>query len=71
MIATETGVTTITTESIGAEMGTAMTGEFIEIATTEDMDGTGVTIAETMATTGAGTDGGGFTGTAATGFTKS
>jgi hypothetical protein len=70
MIATETGVTTITTESIGTGTETATIGEFIETAMTEDMDGTGATIAETMATTGAGTDGGGFTGTAATGFTK-
>jgi hypothetical protein len=77
-IAIETAVTTTTIEFIVAEMGTATTAVFIgigmEIAIEDITTGTGETtdamIAETMATTGVGTDVAGFTGTAATGFTK-
>lgn len=64
MIATEIAVTTITTEFIGIGM---------EIAT-EGTTGTGEMTAAmteaTAATTGVGTGVAGFTGTAATGFTK-
>jgi hypothetical protein len=77
MIATEIAVTTITTEFIGAGMETATTAELIgsgtEIAT-EGTTGTGemtaAMTAVTAATTGVGMDVAGFTGTAATGFTK-
>jgi hypothetical protein len=77
MIATETVVTTITTEFIGAEMETGMTAGFIAIGmeiATEGTTGTGemtaAMIEATAAITGVGTGVAGFTGTAVTGFTR-
>jgi hypothetical protein len=77
MIAIEIAVTTITTEFIGAGMETATTAGFIAIGmeiATEGTPGTGemtaAMIEATAVTTGVGTGVAGFTGTAATGFTK-
>jgi hypothetical protein len=74
MIATEIAGTTITTEFIGIGMETAMTAGSIATATEDITAGTGETTgamtAVMGATTGVGTDVAGFTGTAATGFTK-
>jgi len=68
-IATEIAATT-TTGSIGITMGTGMTAESIATAMTADITAAMTTIAVLTATIGAGTGVAGFTGMAATGFTK-